>query len=193
MARELQRDSHVLTRRQRRATGCRAGARARPPARGTRASPASSSSPSERSPARTSPAEGSSSAAASASIVLLPQPEGPSTATSSPRSTRSSRPRSATVSTGPERKILKTSWNWSAGQSICSLGQLGLDVQALDLAGGSRAQCQLKLLIIFRYASTLSTPLACRGRRSRACRRWRARSGRRSTARSCRSPDSARS
>ena len=41
------------------------------------------------------------------------------------------------------------------------LGQLRLDVQAPDLVGGTQGvQCQLKLLIILRYASTLSTPLA---------------------------------
>src|SRR5438874_1167548 len=63
----------------------------------------SSSPASERPNTRTSPADGWSSAAARWSIVLFPEPDGPKTATNSRGSTRSSRPRSATVSTGPER------------------------------------------------------------------------------------------
>ena len=67
------------------------------------ASSRSSSRPSERPSTRTSPADGSSSPAARCSIVVFPHPEGPSTATKPPGSTRRSSPRRATVSTGPER------------------------------------------------------------------------------------------
>ena len=63
----------------------------------------------------------------------------------------------------------------------------GFDVQANRLGGDAGlAHCQRKLLLIIRYASTLSTPFAVPRSTSRVCRRARARSGRRSAARACR-------
>ena len=81
----------------------RSGRRCRSWRCGSSPAPARSASPgSRRMPARR-PAEGRSSPAAKASRVLLPQPEGPRIATIWPLRTSRSTPRSATVSTGPER------------------------------------------------------------------------------------------
>ena len=91
-------------------------------------SPASSDSDiraSERPATLTSPAEGTSIAAPMESIVLFPLPDGPTTATISRGSTRRSSPRRATVSAGPERKILKTSISSSAGGSASSDARSG--------------------------------------------------------------------
>ena len=90
-----------------------------------RASSFSSSRASERPSILTSPAEGTSIAAARESMVLLPDPEGPTTATVSRGSTFRFRPRSATVSVEPARKILKTSISSRPGGSASSPGCSG--------------------------------------------------------------------
>ena len=86
--------------------------------------------------ARTSPADGLSSAAASDSIVLLPQPEGPRTATSSRALDAQLESAQRDGLDRPERKILNTSWNSSAGQSIARAGRSGSTYRLLSRVPG---------------------------------------------------------
>src|SRR6266850_6964482 len=81
---------------------------------------------STRSPTRISPASGAMKPATSRSVVVLPQPEGPSRATSSPGCTVSSRP--ATAATSPKRLVRPVMTTPGMGSARSARGACAHDV-----------------------------------------------------------------